>query len=239
MMKINYQIAVTYRCNQKCRYCCEHFDRLPCLGLESDVTAKDVAESGRRLHDVGIQVDKIGFTGGEPLLHTDLRAIKAAVVQHWHPLRKVHIFTSGFQEPLYTGYVRGVRAKTQKQKHHPIMISPADLGLEPLDGFTEERPCWAQTHCGRYFDAYGFSACPAAAPLGRLLGIDVHYATPVLTADRELCKHCLHSLGKRQMQKLSVEAMQDKFEHPTWTYRVMIFRRLAEGYVRFPKFLER
>jgi len=232
---VNYQIAVTYRCNWACPHCCELFGVLPSMGPESDLTVEDVEMSGCILKEHGIEVGKCGLTGGEPTLVLNLAELRTAVVRCWRPARRPRVFSNGTG-----GKGRGIRvsdAGAKAAKQYPIMVSPADLGMEPVEGFGT--PCWAQIRCGRYFDAFGFSGCPAAPSLGRLFGVDVHEAEPVLLTSRELCRHCIHTVGKRRMSALSHAAATGQIEYPTRTYREALERRRSEGYVRFKSFKER
>jgi len=238
--RTSYQIAVTYQCKLKCEHCFELFDVLPSLDRDSEVSLTDVVFAGRLLKKFQIDVAKLRLTGGEPMLHPKLSQIQEVVKGEWKPETMV-VCTSGVgfsQEELsQAGSVREYGMELKRETHHNYRISPFDLGIAPKLGFVDR--CRTQHYCGCYFDAYGFTACPQAAPFGRLFGMDYHEWAPVLRGREEFCRHCTASLGRNGAARLMQLARDGKIEYPTKTFKEAIARRKDEGYLEIPKFRDR
>ncbi len=86
---ISCYIAATDKCMYRCWHCSAHkFMKDAALG--SEFTTAQLKEVVRRLQDLGVGI--IGFTGGEPLLRTDLEEVIASVDS-----RSVsYLFTTGY-----------------------------------------------------------------------------------------------------------------------------------------------
>jgi len=119
-----------------------------------------------------------------------------------------------------------------KKVHQPYMLSPADLGLEPVRGFEKGNCCTLQSRCGFGFDAFGFSPCAQASPLVRLLGLEgIHSSRPVLSGRRDLCCHCVLSLSVKKKNEIQQAAMEGRIKFPTPTF--------AEALKKVPRKLPR
>ena len=68
-------IALTRRCNFRCRYCYLDFDLQPARDLRKDVALELIQEAG----DMGVAV--IGLSGGEPLLYHNICEIVSAIIE--------------------------------------------------------------------------------------------------------------------------------------------------------------
>jgi cyclic pyranopterin phosphate synthase len=69
----NLRVSLTQRCNLACMYCHKEGERFP----SHEISADQVAEILRVAGNLGIR--KVKFTGGEPLLRTDICEIVASV----------------------------------------------------------------------------------------------------------------------------------------------------------------
>jgi len=231
---IRFGIVPTYRCNLSCKWCNRYEGIIP--WDDSDLRIEDIRKAGRIVHESGFTINRIRYTGGEPLMHPNFAGIFHAVEEHWpKPLTLPHSFTNG-TIPL----VRGLRIRYRESKHSnhkPWAISPADLGIKPVHGFNG-KSCYAQRGCGRLFDCYGFSFCVHAAALGRILRIDPYSKRISLWGTKEICQHCIHSAPRRVRCDVLEQAFQGKIEHPTETLKRGLERLKNEPLV-FRKWIER
>jgi len=243
---VNYQIAITYRCNLSCKYCYQMFDVLPSRDAASDITIEDVLVGARLIRDVGITIGKMRLTGGEPMLHQKIYEIYDLVMQHWKPTTWCRTYTSNVKHPTApkpkeTNNKLFLSVKSPHDKtliHWPVLISPMDCGMQPQFGFNG-KACNQQSTCGRLFDVNGFAACPMAGALGRLFDVNTHYTAPVSWSTLALCQHCIHSLPNPVSMKLKLAVKEGSLEYPTKTYREFIKKRRVEKYIEVPCFRER
>ena len=233
-------VVPTYRCNQACKDCNRFLNLFP--WPDSDLTSTDLAVAGEIVNAGSNKINRIRMTGGEPLMHKDIVELCRVVNVCWKPERCLVVFSNG---KIKRPDKKSIRARwcveDQKEKlkfHRPWMISPTDVGLNPRYGWSG-RACFAQDGCGRLFDAFGFAPCVHAAPLGRLLRIDVYGGRPVTKGSFEMCKHCVCSVGRRQQWKLWKSAKEGEIEYPTRTYREAIARFRDEPYTYEKRFRER
>lgn len=237
---VNYQICITYRCEQHCKYCFQMFDHLPCGGADSDVTEEDIIASGRLLEQAGIVVYKLRFSGGEPLLHPNLDRISELSKKHWKPTGWFRTYSSGrgvdMKQPM-SGHLKVNTPAAKLEFHQPMLISPVDVGLKTVQGVG--KMCMFQRKCGMAFDAYGFSVCTRAWSLGRLFGFNIHHALPVLDGNEQLCEHCLHSISEQDRLQVRRAVAAGEIEHPSKTFREAIELRKVEGFVPLVKFKDR
>jgi len=215
---VRFGIVPTYRCNLKCEMCNRGIDKFP--WQPSDLTADDVREAGEMVVAAGIRVNKVRITGGEPTLHHELKEICDITRDVWKVERCTTVLTNGTTrntrpQGIWARYKGG--DETTVKVHQPFSISPADLGLQGRYG--TEWLCEQQKGCGRLFDAFGFSFCVLAGPIGRLLRIDPYSKTPVLKGDERICKHCIFSLPRKQRWKIWGAWREGKQEAVTKTYR--------------------
>lgn len=243
-MAVRFGIVLTYDCNLRCQGCNRFLDvmRVP----DSDIGLDDLQEGYNRVVVAGIEIRKCRVTGGEPLLHPQFVEAMKLISRTWNKDYggRTCVFTNGTQDMPLAGRRKGRRwrykssaATDKKVAFWPSMLSPHDLGLEPVLG--GEQRCKIQAGCGRLFDHFGFSFCILAAPLGRLLGIDPYSAHPLLQGCTEICKHCPFSQPRHVRSKLFRDAAAGELEggYPTKTFR----QAVAEGDYKLdmPKFKER
>lgn len=211
---------------------------LPYTDEDPFVTEDDALVSGMIMQRYKIKVYRLSVSGGEPLMHPNLEKVLQAFRRGWK-IARLRVFSNGMiPRPLYIRQrdYRPVSIQEKKIKHVPWYLSPVDLGIKPIEGFT----CSCQVHrgCGREFDAYGFASCMQSVVIGRLLGTDVHKPYPVLFGDFDICKHCVYSLPRRIRERLQQRALRKKIEHPTKTYREGMERERQEP-LKQMKFLDR
>jgi hypothetical protein len=130
---------------------------------------------------------------------------------------------------------RGKLVLKFRYHHRPMLISPADLGLEgEMMG-----KCPRMDHCGVSFDAFGFTFCHSAGPLGRIFHVDPYSSMPVLKKDVALCRHCIISMPKPLRFSLWRDAERGKLEHPTPTFARALDHCKKFGTMEFQRFQER
>ena len=244
-MDVRLVINLTYRCNLHCKFCYQMFDVLPAGDETSDMSEEDLAVAAERMGERGLRVAAIKVSGGEPMLHPRLESLCEAIKAHWGKDMGLRVYTSGAVSRVFKkcgimvthNRIFVHRPASKAVLHRPMLISPADHGLEPILG--PERPCGFQLRCGRNLDAYGFAPCQLAWARARLFGVDPYDRHPVLVGMRELCRHCLHSLGRSTRARLENAALAGEIDYPSPTYRKAIERCRNEGFPTFTRFLER
>lgn len=239
--RMRFGIAATYDCDQACRYCNRGIDVIP-WSQPSNIDIRSVIEAGRLIEKKGMIPNKVRVTGGEPTLHAGLLDLCRAVEKHWKPQRCIVVMTN---HRIQGPDLKGINARyswaspmTKEEQHRPWMISPADLGLDPVHGFTPDRECWVQRGCGRLFDAFGFSFCVLAGAVGRLLRIDPYSRDPVLNGREDICRHCICSLPRKEQWRVWAEAGIGQVEEITRTYRDGIERYKSDPFL-FKRWEER
>lgn len=105
------RISLTHRCNLKCIYCHNEGER----GFGEEITVNEVARIVRIASKYG--VDRVKFSGGEPLLRKDLEDILRALP----PLKDVSLTTNGT--------LLAPRAKRLKKAG----LNRANISLDSLD----------------------------------------------------------------------------------------------------------
>ena len=237
MLPIRFRIHLTYRCNLNCEYCVQFVDKLK-YDEDTDITIRDLVDSARILKFYNIQISLLRITGGEPTLHPLLKECCEVIANKWESHLNV-VFSNG-QIPVQK--IKGMHysiseiGDIKKVNHKPPMISPFDLGIEPVFGFTI--PCTQMNRCGRLFDTYGFSYCASAGSIGRLIGIDPYHSKPVMLGIPEMCQHCPWSLSKSVRVDLAEKVKEGKIKYPTNTYREGLERQLDDPFF-FKKFIDR
>ncbi len=229
---MRFQIVFTYRCNLACEHCDRYMDVLP--WEDSDITMEDLRLGATMVRKAGVEPGRSKIGGGEALVHPDFVELTKMVRREWtRPGGKTSVATNGIlPRPRRLG-VRYILSVPKQKQHFPVMISPADLGLEIVQGVGV--PCSAQRFCGRLFDAFGFSFCPYAGTMGRVLGIDPYGTSPVLPGREEVCRHCIHGLPGKIKRGIWKDAVKGRIEHPTKTFR----EGLDRGLIPIKKFQER
>jgi hypothetical protein len=234
------QIVATYRCNAKCKWCCERLDVVDWGHLNTDITAREVRGGAKTLKSHGVGIGKLRLTGGEPLVHPNFSGICQAIVNTWTPRRGFfRVYSNGVLPKPKDVRVRYAVVKLdsrKKQIFKPFNVSPADLGMEPMFGFNT--PCRQQIFCGRAFSCFGFSACAMAGVLGGMFGRDTFSTKPVLLADEDMCRHCLVSLPTRQRNAIIKGVHAGRIPPVTKTYEQGIERWKDEP-PKFKRFFER
>lgn len=95
------EIALTYRCNLRCRYCdLSVFEK---NGIEPEMSAEQLAEVFTKLECLG--VERVNISGGEPLLRNDIAEIlETAYTKKF----QVNLTTNGIFVPKYIDLLRGL-----------------------------------------------------------------------------------------------------------------------------------
>ena len=220
------QIAVTYRCNAACKWCVQHLDVVR-WKTDTDVTVEEIRVASRLLKLYGIKIGKLRVTGGEPMLHPNLRELLHTIHETWAPRGGwFRIYSNGKIPHLrgVPGRFSVVPLSSQKKTElfTPFNVSPADLGIEPTFGFT--RQCVQQIYCGRWFDCFGFTSCGVAGVLGAMLGEDTYEPLPVMLGRPSVCQHCLYSLPKAERHKITNKVKAGKIPEITKTFKQAIER---------------
>ena len=217
-----FEFELTYRCNTVCKYC----NRL--LGVidlpDSDLTMEQAVYACKQLKLHDWVPDKIKLSGGEPRMNENLSEIREYLLKELKP-RRMWTLTNGAGE-LNEKYVKLNGHKWHasplpKQHHDPFLISPMDHGFEDQ---LDIPSCKTRRICGRAFDAHGFSFCPIAPMLGRLLRINPYRDEPYLGQDPEICKHCVDALPPEPRQKLFQIAIDGKYPSPTYVKGLKEYR---------------
>jgi hypothetical protein len=243
MIRARFEIPVMYRCNLKCDMCNRLIDLFP--WSDSDVTVRDVRMAGRCVKASRIRVVSIKVSGGEPMLHPDLLRIVMELRKWKNEPFKMEVCTNGVTKHSF-GRIRKlarVRRSPPDEKsgdnfvryHKPVLISPVDLGLEGK----MTKGCGVLHRCGRVFDAFGFTFCHRAGPLGRILHVDPYRFEPVLEKDDALCRHCIVSMPKVLRYRLWKEAREGGLKWPTPTFARALDRCKESGPMEFRKWRSR
>ncbi len=218
-----FEIPITYRCDRTCQWC----DRL--IGIipwkDSDVTLDDVRKAGVLVKSYELKITLLKVTGGEPTLHPHLAQICRMLADWTIGERMVRISTNKTRREFPGIAGIGLRRSPVKTFggskirtegiHQPNFLSPVDLRLES----SCVARCRLMQRCGLVFDAFGFTFCHYAGPVGRLLGIDPYGPEPVTKRNKEICRHCIHSLNKPTCRRLWLAVEKGELEHPSKTYR--------------------
>ena len=188
---VRFGISLTYRCNATCSGCNRYLDVAAWPG--SDLEPEDLELGYQRVMEAGIKIKKVRITGGEPLLHPEFSKCLEMIGRTWNSRYggRTVVFTNGLIKlPPVNGWRYNVSGVGTEKDSHMLfpMVSPADLGRQP--DCDSGRLCRRQHGCGRLFDAFGFSFCILAGPIGRMLGIDPYAGRPVLDMQKDICEHC-------------------------------------------------
>lgn len=227
----NFEFAITYRCNVVCEYC----NRL--VGVikldDSDITLAQVKRYCDQLKAANWFPDKVKISGGEPRVHPQLDAIQELIKQELGA-RAVWTLTNDLPETETAPYPqdKGHTWKGNplpKANHDPFLVSPVDAGMTEHQNIPA---CKSRRICGRLADAYGFSFCPVAPLLGRLLRINPYSPEPYIEQDHRICQHCPDSLPEEPRQELFEWAKQGNYPSPTFKAALKKYRELPIVYPR-------
>jgi hypothetical protein len=238
---ISWQIAVTYRCNAACKWCVQHLDVVKWNHVDTDVTVEEIKIGASLLKRYGLKIGKLRATGGEPVVHPELKEICTTIHEHWAPRTSWFRIYSNGKLPLpkrIPGRFSVVPLDSVKKTElfTPFNVSPADLGIEPQLGFVKE--CTQQVRCGRWFDCFGFTSCGVAGILGSMLGDDCYEPLPVMLGRPSVCQHCLFSLSKRDRHVVTRKVNEGKIPETTKTFKEAI-QRWKDDPPKPKRFLER
>jgi len=236
-------IVFTYKCNAKCEECNRYLNFAP--WSDSDLTLDDLRVGYEVVVKSGLTIEKVRITGGEPLLHPRFAELMTFINETWNKgyvrgRTRTAVFSNGLTPlPDVPGCRFCVSKLDAKHTHHsPPAISPADLGMEPVSG-VDGSYCHRQRGCGRLFDAFGFSFCVFAGPIGRVLGIDPYSPTPNVDGTYEICRHCVFGVGIKKAFKLFAQVHSGELGYPTKTYREGFDRWENDGPPKFKRFQDR
>jgi len=225
---IAYQIAVTYQCNAACHRCVQHLDVIRWDHIDTDITTEEIRVGAHFVKKYGLQIGKLRVTGGEPMVHPKLREILNEIHKEWTPRSSwFRIYSNGKlpilrKVPGRWSVVPVTSDKKKTENFVPFNVSPADLGIEPVHGFTRE--CVQETRCGRWFDCFGFTFCGVAGVLGAMLGVDCYEPLPVLMGRPSVCQHCLYSLPSRERDQIRKKVNAGVIPEVTKTFKEAIER---------------
>jgi hypothetical protein len=227
----NFEFEITYRCNTVCQYC----NRL--LGVidlsDSDLTIAQTHRICDLLIAKGWTPEKIKLSGGEPRMNPQLSEIRDIIETRLNP-RTIWTLSNDTPELTSLPYPQDEGHKWHtnplpKQNHDPFLISPVDAGMTEHQDIPR---CKIRRICGRAVDAYGFTFCPVAPMLGRLLRINPYSPEPYNEQDHRICKHCPDSLPEEQRKELYQIAI--KGQYPSMTFREGL-RQYKESPYTFPR----
>jgi len=238
MLEVRFEVDITFRCNLSCALCDRLIGKLPIS--ESDLNLDDLSLAAERLKEAEIRVSRVKVTGGEPLVHPDVKEICHTIRELWPSYKSDGVFiiicTNGI---LRRPRIRGVSVSTSPlpKKHVPFTLSPLDMGISPV-GNGYERMCRVQKLCGMSFDVFGFNFCPYAGIIGRILGIDTYSPTPVVHGDKRICQHCIYSVPTGKRWKIQQKALAGEIKFPSPTFREGLERNQKHP-THWKKFRER
>jgi len=231
-----FMLHITYDCNLSCKMC----DRFTDVSRweHASMTIEDIIRGSEMCLKSYVNAVWVKVAGGEPMVHPQFYELCEAIKKNWMHTRITRFtIASNGTIPLKENHNLRVRVSTPDEKYHqPCMISPKDLGENPIMGYT--RICKSIMRCGRMFDTFGFTSCAYAGVIGRMINYDPYRERPVLFGDIRICEHCPMSLSHRRRTQLRKQVAEGKIEYPTKTYREGI-ERLRDEPVTFPKFQER
>lgn len=225
-----FELNLTYRCNQRCRYC----DRLRDLvDLDGDASLEQIDRLCRWIVDEGMHFGRLKLSGGEPLLHPQILEIVNRFSQL--PRANVHritLLTNGTTETIRFRDPRvGYWESPLSEKHHvPVLISPADHLVTGWYG--TNKSCPLTRKCGACWDCYGFTPCPPAGAFGHALGINPYSPTFILRGGSPVCRHCFMSMGREVRAAMLVAVAAGTIEHPSHLYRIGL-EKLKENPILF------
>ena len=227
----SFGIVPTYRCNMACKDCNRFLDILK--WPDSDMSVRNLKKAANIISHSQFKPGRIRFTGGEPLLHPEIREMVNIVNEQWKPELRLVMFSNGAIKLKGRLPLRLNSTTPDEKKHRPYLISPADLGIESTGGW--KTYCHVKKGCGLLYDCYGFSFCVHAGAFGRLLRIDPYKQKPFKEGIEEICRHCICSVAVSHRFKLQDAAMQGDFEYPTKTYRegIKAFKKKPFVFKRF------
>lgn len=217
--RVNLSVNITYRCNTVCGHCNRGIGTLDWSDVP-DMTVEDARRLVEGLARSGVKVKKLKLMGGEPTVHKQLAELCEVFLPHCTHLWVVSngLITSDRLPTLPPPAKYKVEPLNRKD-HHPFFVSPADIGLEGQMKPLED--CAAMVLCGRGVETEGFTQCSLARTVVRALGRDestIFSPEPVLTPDREICRHCPLSLGSKRNKQLSLEVSRGNQECPTKSF---------------------
>lgn len=223
---VNFHVDFTFRCNGGCKDCMKLLGLAPRNNPDSDLSVDHVQKITRILNEHKIRIRRLRVSGGEPLLHPQFVLLFHMIEELWKPI-VIRVYTNNtipFPSGVDHGYatIRPLPINQKEIRHVPFYVSPADIGVEPKQGFLDV--CKMSAECGRSVNAFGFTPCMQYPHIGRMLGKDVHAARPMLLGDLEICQHCICSLSKRDQRWIRLKVADGKIDYPTKTYREGIVR---------------
>jgi len=231
---LNFHVDMTLRCNGGCRDCMKILGLAPLDHLESDLSEQDVDLVERLLKKYKLRLRRLRISGGEPLMHPRFVSMFKLIKSRWNPI-VIRVYTNGLfpLPPEIDNSIATMRPLSMKEKkirHVSFYASPADLGIEPVNGFANA--CRMSSGCGRSVNAFGFSPCMQYPHVGRMLGRDLQYGYPKLFGEKDVCQHCICSLPRVEQVKVRAMIANGKIEYPTKIYREGL-QRLKEEPIEF------
>jgi hypothetical protein len=237
-MKVNTriaEIAITYRCQNKCENCGTLCTQAPCNF--GDLSVEEVERFIKETVDETHQWGLITITGGEPTLHADFEEIcdlLAGYKEKYNSSMGLQVVTNGYGRMTETnieyakskgiGIGLAYKAGRNSGLYVPVNDSPTDNGIPFTNG------CNISNDCGPDFNFLGWYECTPTAAAARVFNYEPISKTLhgflEKTKDKEYdpahCKHCAHSWPgrKREFNQVTSVTWKKAFEEYKERYKI-------------------
>jgi len=228
------EMNVTLRCTRQCAWCVKlmHLKNVQ----RSDVTIEQARLFVEQLRVQQARMGRLKLMGGEPAIHPHLVELIDVFAEAKDVIGRISVQSSlnARSAPALRGKGGALKGKARwfaktptKKDHTPWLISPADLGVTGKYGI--DKRCGVQEGCGFGFEKWGFTSCAIGGTLGRLLDVNPYSQRFFRRGIRDICKHCVFSLGPKLNLVVRKAAMRGEIVAPTPTFERALPRYMAEG----------